>query len=407
MMTAVAFALSFVFLRLASATRPWRMAARAPALLLCVGALIALVARGLHLPTPPAAWLSAAAEGGLAVLGFTAAAQLRISRLRFYCPSSFRLAVGGAPMFLIAASLTSFVMLPQLSLASSLLVGAALMLNGAAFDRRAVALAPAPAAIKAAVRHESAAILALGLPIAMLFEANATAAMPSEHALAPLFGASIAIWKGFAIGGALGLGAAYAGAYVRRRTMQRRALDGSFAALAGVAGFGLAPLLGGDAVIAALAAGLLWGEQTSATHTARLRLRQFAEQAVTPVAYFTFGCLAPAQIFGADFLTLTFALAAVTILRAGPRLAALQSSGLPPESQAFLAWFGGAPGAATALFAIWLTGNPAIVNADGALAVISLSVMLGVFAARATSRPLLTGLLRQTAMARKRRMFAG
>lgn len=343
---------------------------------------------------------------GLAALGFSSAAQLRVSRLARRCPSSFRLTFGGAPLYFAACSLAAFIMLPQLSLASALLLGGALMLNGAAFDRKAVIDAPAPAAIKAAVRYESAAIIALGLPLAFLCLAGASAPAPGEPAAGPLLRAAEALLIGFGIGGVAGLIAAYAGAAYRRRMLQRASLDGAFAILAGLAGYGAAALLGGEPVVAAMAAGLIWGEQTTAATPTRLRLRQFSELSVTPIAYFGFGCLAAPRLVEGDLLAIVFAIAAVTVLRVGPRLAILQTPKLDKETQGFLAWFGGAPGAASALFVIRMLGEPRLVDADSVLTIASLAIVAGVILARATSRSLVSGYLRRCALARKRRLYA-
>ena len=139
----------------------------------------------------------------------------------------------------------------------------------------------------------------------------------------------------------------------------------------------------------------------------RLRLRRLIEHSVAPAAYFAFGCALAPRALQADMLTLIFAAAAVTVMRAGPRLAMLQSSGLPKESQAFLAWFGGAPGAASALFILMLLDDTMIVDHEAFLSVGALTVAAGIFAARLTSRPLANAFLRQSAIARRRRMFAG
>jgi NhaP-type Na+/H+ or K+/H+ antiporter len=93
-------------------------------------------------------------------------------------------------------------------------------------------------------------------------------------------------------------------------------------------------------------------------------------------------------------------------MRAGPRLAMLQKAPMPKESQAFLAWFGGAPGAASALFILSLLDDVMIVDHEAFLTVSTVAVIAGVVAARLTSKPLTQGLLRQMAAARKRRMFA-
>ena len=107
----------------------------------------------------------------------------------------------------------------------------------------------------------------------------------------------------------------------------------------------------------------------------------------------------------ADLLPVLFALAAVTVLRAGPRLAVLQDKKTPRENQVFLAWFGGAPGAASALFLIVLLDNPALTNQDGVLTVGALAVSAGVLAARLTSKPLANAYLRERAIAARRRLY--
>lgn len=384
-----------------------RRAAAAPALLVAAGAALAAIVSLLKIPSPPADAVAFAAKAALAMLGFASAAQLRVSRLARQCPSAFRLTFGGAPIYFFACSLAAFIMLPQLSMPSAMLVGGALMLNGAAFDRRAVATTPAPAAIKAAVRNESAAIIALGIPFAALLAANATAAMPGEPALGPLMVSTFAVLKGFAFGGVAGLAASAAGAWYRRRTLQQRALDGQLAILAGLMMFVIGPAIGADPVVGATAAGLLWGEQTSAAATTRLRIRRYVDRAIIPAAYFGFGAVLLPRLLGADMLSVVFALAAVTVMRAGPRLAILQTPEIAKESQMFLAWFGGAPGAASALFVMMLIGNPALLDADAVLTVTAIAVMFGVAAARLTSRPLADYYTRQTLLARRRKAWAG
>lgn len=379
--------------------RPLRAAAAAPAILVALGGFLALAGRALSLPTAPSDFVAAAAEAGLGALVFVSAAQLRISRFARRCPASFRLTAGGAPLFLVLCALSAFILLPQLSLPSALLLGAALMLNGAAFDRRLITGAPAPGAVKAAVRAESAAIIAFGAPVAVLLSANAVAPEMNESALTPLLAASLSVLKGFALGGAFGLVAG-------RVLEQRRGFSGARAALlAGALAFFLAPLAGADPVVAAGAAGLLWGEETRSGAGARLQMRRLVERAVAPCAYFAFGLLFAPRLFEADLLTFLFAASAATVLRAGPRLAVLQSTHLPKESQIFLAWFGGAPGAASALFLLSRLDDAMIRDHDAFLTAGSVAIVAGVLAARATSKPLATTLLRQTAIARRRRLI--
>lgn len=375
-------------------------AARMPALLMFAGLGVALVYRGAGGPAAPAEWVAAGADALLAALGFAAAAQFRVSRLATICPASFRLTIGGAPLFLIVCGLAAFILAPNLTLGSAFLLAGALTLNGAAFDRRAVANAPAPAVIKAAVRLESAAILALGLPVAIFLEAAATVAPDTLPAATPIFEASFSALGAFALGGLAGLTAAIAGNLADNK--RKRA---TYAIAAGVIAALLAAPFGAHPVFAATAAGLLWGEETAAPATTRVRLRRDIDKLVLPAAFFAFGALLGPQVLQADMLTVVFAIAAITVLRAGPRLASLGSLSMAKESQLFLAWFGGAPGAASALFLISLFDAPSIVALDAVLTVGALTIMLSIVAARITSRPLLKVLLKETAVARKRALY--
>jgi NhaP-type Na+/H+ or K+/H+ antiporter len=378
-----------------------RQAASAPGLVLVAGASAALIGRVSGVPTLPTEWLADLGEALLAALVFAAAAQLRLSRLAALCPAAFRLSLGGAPLYLIVCALSAFILIPQLSPPAALLVAATLMLNGGAFDRKAVTQTHAPASIKAAVRIESAAIIALGAPIAAIAVGYATTPGAHEAPLKPLLDASFELFAGFAIGGALGLIAA-------RRALADPARSPYFyAVIGGALAFIVTALLHFNAVIAAGACGLIWGEEIRTTSMARLRLRRRIEEVVQPAAYFLFAAAFAPRLFGADLLSMVFAIAAATVLRAGPRLAALQMSSLAPESQRFLAWFGGAPGAASALFLLSILDDAVITDHETVLSVSALAIIAGVAAARLTSRPLANGFLRQLATARKRRLLAG
>lgn len=376
-------------------------AGRAPAVVIISGVAVSLLYRGTGAPTVSAEWVAAGADVLLAALAFAAAAQFRVSRLATICPASFRLTIGGAPLFLVICGLAAFVLVPNLTFGAAFLLAGILVLNGAAFDRRAVADAPAPAVIKAAVRLESAAVLALGIPVVVMLEAAANAAPEGMPAATPLFEASFSALCAFAIGGLAGLGAAMYG----NMAGNPRARAPLAIAAATIATLSAMPL-GAHPVIAAVAAGLIWGEETTSPVTTRVRLRREIENLVLPAAYLGFGVLLAPQLLQADMLSIIFAFAAVTFLRAGPRLTSLGATTMAKESQMFLAWFGGAPGAASALFLISLFDAPAIMAQDTILTVGALSVILGVFAARISSRPLIQVLLKETAVARKRALFA-
>ncbi|MEO0399695.1 MAG: hypothetical protein AAF224_09805 [Pseudomonadota bacterium] len=390
---------SLVLVCVLSLTRAATAASAAPAATIAAGLTAAIIWRLAGGPVATPDLSAGLASAGLAVLGFASAAQVRASRFAPRSPISFKLTLAAAPIYFLACALTAFIMLPHISFPAALLLGAALMLNGAAFDRQLIATTSAPKAVRSVVRAESAAVIALGVPAAVLATGYATAASPSEPALGPLLSAALGLLNGFAFGGVLGLLAA--------RTPSRLKalrLAGAPAApcLAAILAFIAAPYLGANAIIAATAVGLLWGEQTDGTSSDRRILRRRAERLVMPAAYFGFGVVLAPRLFEADLLSLFFAIAAATVLRAGPRLAVLQNADFPRASQNFLAWYGGAPGAATALFLMTLVGNPAIVDAEGVLTIGALSVVAGVVIARVSAKPLVASFLKETAIARRR-----
>lgn len=376
-----------------------RSLTNAPILVILSGIAIGLSMSVMGLPALPTALVSAIATFALSALVFSAAMQFRVSRLGKQCPVSFRLCFGGAPLFLLACGLAAFILIPQLSLGAAFLIGGVLMLNGSAFDRRSIINTPAPALVKAGVQFESAVVLALGLPIVVLLEGNATATTQGDGMLAPLFHTSLATVIGFGIGGLGGLIAALAGNRFRRGS------GFALSVLAVIVTVPLAMMLGGNALVAAGATGLIWGEQSKASRVPRLRHRVRTERIIMPLAYFLLGLVLGPRIFGADLLIVTFALAMVTVMRVAPRLAALQTSTLPREAQIFLSWFGGTPGAASSLYLLVLLDNGNLVDQELILTIGAVCVLVGVLTARLTAQPLAHRYLRGMGVARQRALL--
>ncbi len=372
---------------------------RAPLLVIALGGIAAVLMRIAGVSVISADGFALAGQLGLGLIAFSAGTQFRVSRLAKDCPVSFRLGFGGAPLFLIISGLAAFILIPQVALAPAFLLGGILMLNGSTFDRRAITNAPAPSLIKAGVRLESAVILSLGLPVVMLLEANATAAAPGHGMLFPLLDASRSAVIAFGFGGSLGLLAAIAG----NRWFMNYGVGLSVIMV--IVAMVLSPVLGAHPVVAASALGLIWGEQSRAGFVSRLRLRARLDRTVLPIGFFLFGLALSPRLLEADLLGLTFALAAVTVMRAGPRLVALQRSVLPREGQMFMAWFGGTPGLASALYLLTLMSNGHLDDHELVLSLGTLCVLAGVITARVTSQPLVRHYVRALGLARRRQMF--
>ncbi len=373
-----------------------------PAIIVCVSVTIGIAYRFAGLPMSDPEYVSTLADAFLAMLVFAAALQFRLSTLHKHCVAALRLAIIAGPVFLVAASMSAFVLLPSLTIWSALIIGAALMLNGATIDRRIIIDSSVSTEVKSTVAIESAACLAIGLPLVMMIE---TAALTPFGAQGNAFEAGIfdaAI--GFTIGGTLGLLGGRAFNWLRRRNPRSRALY--FSVGVGIAAFLFAPMLGGSAIIAAGAAGLIWSEEAHMKSAERLFIFRHLEQLAKPAAYAMFGVILGPRLLFADTLIVFFALSAVTLLRVVPRLVALQPLALPTEERSFLAWFGGAPGAASALYLLGLIDSPAIADQEMVMTIGATSIVIGILGTRLSSRPLAKYFIRRAALARKRRFYA-
>ncbi len=381
----------------------FKAAINAPLLVIFMGVVVSLLWGALGVVDLSVDIISQFSLFALGLLAFAAGTQFRISRLAAVCPVAFRLSFGGAPMFLLVTGLMAFILMPQFSIAGAFLLAGVLMLNGSAFDRRAIINAPTPAMVKAGVRLESAVILTLGLPIVVLIE-GAAMIIPygtGEH-LYPLVRASGMTLSGFAYGGVIGLSVAV---IANRFLRGRRDLSLCFALGAAILAFIISSLVGSHGSVAMMATGLIWGEQSKIGYVSRIKLRYGIEYLVIPLAFFLFGFLLVPTIMEANLLMLTFAVAVVTVARVVPRLLVLQRSPLAKEGQVFLAWFGGTPGAASVLYLLTLLDNGNLYYQELILLVASVSILIGVFVARITSRPLTTFYIRGMASAHKRKLY--
>ncbi|WP_306250560.1 cation:proton antiporter [Parvularcula sp. IMCC14364] len=373
-----------------------------PALVLAISTLAGILYRYTGLPMSDAGVVKLIAEACLALLVFSAALHFRISRLHLNSPAALRLAVIAGPFFMVIVALSVFVLSPSVTVWSALVIGAALMLNGASLERRVFRESSISKRIKASITLESAAALVVGLPIAVMIE---TAAMTPHLTSGDIVETGIfrtAI--GFAIGGAIGLlgGRGYKWLVNRKSPLAKPGVT----ITAGLLAFCLASLLGGSAIIAVCAAGLMWSEESSLKRSERFVLHSGYEQIAKPLAFVLFGFVLGPRLLQADALVILFALFAVTLLRIVPRLIALKSLKLATEEEHFLAWFGGAPGAASALFLLCLIDSPALADQEIVMTIGATCVWTGVFITRASSRSLASFFIQRAAAARRKRYYA-
>ena len=319
-----------------------------PLLAMVAGVAAGIVYRRVGLPEIDGETSREAARFALSMLVFLAAQQCRVSRLIRVSPAAFRLSVLGTPLFFVIFGVAALIMIPGLDFWGLLIVATALVLGGAPSDDRALLGAPIADETKRAARIESAAALTLVLPIVVLLEIG-TVPVSEGTALfrQPLFQGV----AGFAVGAAIGLLAG------RLLPLSKAALP-VLPFLLGISVYLLALALGYDPVLACAGAGILYAEEAPLRGDVRTRLWRSGERILMPLSFVAFGFLLWPVIASNDLLLWVMAVVAVTLVKGVARFVALHGVELEPQDKHFLVWFGGSPGAPTALVMIALLASP-------------------------------------------------
>ncbi|RFB06082.1 cation:proton antiporter domain-containing protein [Parvularcula marina] len=368
---------------------------RKPLIVTGVSIGIGLIWLMLNLPYFPDKLIGAAAQSLLGALVFVAAMECRLSRLLRISPDAFRLATGGTLVMMFGFAMTAYILVPGMGLFPPLLVGAALMLGGAPAVSSPLLTAPIAEETRTAARVETATVLVLGVPIAMLLNSGAEPVTPGT-AIIDL--PAIRSLGGFAIGGIAGLAAG------RFLPIPQAALPKSplfFAA----AMYVLAILIGLDPVMTLAGAGVAYSEEARLSAAIRTRYWRTGEATLSPIALALFGLIIAPHAVTLDFLIWFMALVGVGMVRALARYLALVPSHLPVADQTFLIWYNGAPGVGSALMLLIFTASNAPLT-DQPMALAAAAVLMGLASARMVSKPLTRRLVQQTALAQKRRYSA-
>ncbi|MEM9233421.1 MAG: cation:proton antiporter [Pseudomonadota bacterium] len=347
------------------------------------------------LPELPETIIGAAAQTLLAALVFVAAMECRLSRLSRISADAFRLATGGTALMMFGFAATAFILVPGLGLFPPLMVGAALMLGGAPAVSSPLLTAPIEEETRTAARVEAAAVLVLGIPVAILLNDGATPVLPGT----PFWELpTISSLGGFAVGGMSGLAA---GRFLR--IADKELPQGPLFFAAGL--YAASVIAGLDPVMALAGAGLAFSEEANLSPAVRTRYWRTGEATLSPIALALFGAIIAPVAITMDFLIWFMAFIGVGAVRAIARQLALIPSQLGTADKTFLVWFNGAPGVGSALMLLMFAATNAPLT-ERPMALAAAAVLIGLESARIASRPLTRRLVQQTALARKRRYSA-
>jgi NhaP-type Na+/H+ or K+/H+ antiporter len=335
------------------------------------------------------------AEITLVLVLFHDASTVRLADLRRDPWIAVRLLAIGFPLALLATAATTAWLLPAVGVAGAVLIAAAVTPTDAGLGAPTVLNPVVPMRVRRALNVESGLNDGLATPVvlamlAILVEQEDTAGpLPTVLSVG-----AVPVLVGLGLG--IGLGVAGAWAVDRSRGHEWSSVRGRGLAvlMLPALAFGLAELSGGNGFIAAFVGGLVFGRASAATE-AEPEVSEPLEITADLLGYlvwFLAGGLVVATFEnGLRWQWLVLALAALTVLRAGPVALSLAGLGFRAPTVLFLGWFG-PRGLATIVFGLLsfeelAPDDPLLADVAG---VLTLTVLLSVVAHGVSAGPLST-----------------
>src|SRR3954447_13306474 len=351
-----------------------------PLVFLVAGYLLGNPDWGLLAVDVDASTVHVLAELTLALLLFSDASRVNISKLRrdFHFP--LRLLGLGLPLSVLLGSLLAAWLLHDLSWALAVFVGATLAPTDAALSAQVINDARIPMRLRRALNVESGLNDGIVTPVVVLALAVAAAQLGLEqHSDGSGGRALVELAVGILVGLAVGWGSAVLIDVASRR--QWMITGGRRLATLGAAlgSFGIALAWDGNGFIAAFVAGLAFGaalDEESVRVEEADELPELLGQVLALVVWFLFGAaLVPVALESLDARVLGYALLSLTLVRLLPVALALVGSGMDRPTVLFVGWFG-PRGLASVVFALLaveeLGATPLVGTAVGA---VSLTVL--------------------------------
>lgn len=383
-MTAGLIIMAMIFLWGAVSARVARADLTAPIVFVAVGALLG--ATGLiDTPTAPEA-LTPLVEIALVWILFSDAARVPVQQLRHDLGRCLRLLGLGLPLTILAGWGLAAWLFPALGVWLALLVGAALAPTDAALGVTVVTNPAVPSRVRRLITVESGLNDGIATPVVMVAIAGAA----SAEGLADAEGLGAALVE-LAIGALVGAAVGFAGGWLLRQARRHGWTAEDFTgigvlALALVA-YETAIVLGGNGFVAAFCGGMAFGAAAGKRAPAELTFLEQAGGLVSLLVWLAFGAIAVPIMFGrTDLATVLYAVLSLTVVRMVPVAMSLWGTGTNRGTVLFVGWFG-PRGLASLLFAL-LALEALGPDADEAVAVIALTVLMSVVAHGLSAGPL-------------------
>jgi NhaP-type Na+/H+ or K+/H+ antiporter len=383
-MTAFALVAATIFVWGLVSARLARADLTAPIVFTTVGALLAWLGL-VDAPSAPEN-LKPLVEITLVWVLFSDAARVRIQDFRRDLGQYMRLLGIGLPLTVLAGWGLAVWLFPGFGLWLALLVAAALAPTDAALGVPVVANPVVPSRIRRLITVESGLNDGIVTPVVMLAIAGAAVGEGIEEAPG-LSEALIELAVGAGVGVAVGFGGGWLLRWARHNGWAAEDLAGPAVLALALVAYMSALMLHGNGFVAAFCAGLAFGAAAGQRGPAELVFLEQASGLVSLLVWLAFGAIAiPLVPDSIDAATVLYAVLSITVVRMVPVALASIGSGLEWQTVLFVGWFG-PRGLASLVFAI-LAIEELGPGADGAVAVIAVTVLLSVIAHGASAEPL-------------------
>ncbi|HEV7650464.1 MAG TPA: cation:proton antiporter [Actinophytocola sp.] len=383
-MTAGLIIAGMIFLWGAVSARLTRVDLTAPIVFVAVGALLGSTGL-IDAPTAPETF-TPLVEIALVWILFSDAARVPVQQLRHDLGRYLRLLGLGLPLTMLAGWGLAVWLFPGLGIWPALLVGAALAPTDAALGVTVVTNPAVPSRVRRLITVESGLNDGIATPVVMVAIAGAA----SAEGLADAAGLGAALAElaiGALVGAVVGCGGGWLLRQARRREWTAEEFTGIAVLALALAAYEAAVTLGGNGFVAAFCGGMAFGAAAGKRAPAELAFLEQAGSLVSLLVWLAFGAVAvPIMSDRIDLATVLYAALSLTLVRMVPVALASWGSGLDRDTVLFVGWFG-PRGLASLLFAL-LALEALGPDADEAVAVIGLTVLMSVVAHGLSAAPL-------------------
>ena len=357
----------------------------APIVFVAVGVLLS---EGLHVIEPEVSQegVKLLAEVTLVWVLFADASRVGLRELRADLGLYTRLLAVGLPLTIAAGALLAMWLFGGMGIWLALLVGAALAPTDAALGAAVMTNPAVPERVRRVLNVESGLNDGIATPVVTVAIAGAAVAA-SIHGK-PSLGGALARPRDRPRGRDLPRPGRVAERWrARRRAWIAEDFAGPGVLALALAAYAVTLWLDGNGFVAAFVAGLAFGNSAGRGGMKEVFYVEQTAGLVSLLTWLVFGAVAVPIVFErADWQVVAYAVLSLTVVRMLPVALALIGTRLPRRTVAFIGWFG-PRGLASIIFAL-IALEELHVEAERAVAVIGMTVLLSVFAHGLSAKPL-------------------